>query len=473
MRTPDSTIWKPGLEREPGRRRSEDFGPSADDSAYAIHHARRSEMQTSMTRFRKPSWLLTAVLLISILIVSIFWMVLPARFRATENTDYVYYYAPVARNILKGEGIVTSDGSPAIRYPPGYPLLLTSIFVLSRQLRISEATGLSVFGILCMGLTSVFIFQLTRSVWGILPALISSLVWTTYPVALWYSQEPGTELPFTAIFFGAFCLFWYALLRKSRAWPIYFLIGLLIGFAMLIRPIAIGAGVLMGVILWLFASDVRPRLKLAIIAVMLLGNVVAVAPWEAWMYSKTGKVILLSNGGVPSIRDGLTYAVNNKGFRQPGSVPADVAALMNDIQAEYGELKSLGDIAAIMSKELLIRPVAVVKLFFLKAARSWYGTDSRRLETPLMLLQLIYLALILWATKVSWKLGATARKLTVSVWLIAFYFWGMTIVALSISRYMLPAMGLLFTLLPAVYAPARAKMRSLENGREVPGEIRV
>jgi hypothetical protein len=122
-----------------------------------------------------------------------------------------------------------------------------------------------------------------------------------------------------------------------------------------------------------------------------------------------------------------------------------------------------------MARESIVRPVAVVKLFLLKAARSWYGTDSRRLETPLMLLQLAYLALILWVTRVSWQLGGTARKLTVSIWLIAFYFWGMTIVALSISRYMLPAMGLLFTLLPAVYGPARANMASLENRRGSPG----
>ena len=88
----------------------------------------RSEMQILFTKFRKPSWLLTAVFLISVLIVSIFWMVLPARFRATENTDYVYYYEPVARNILKGAGVVSLDGTTAIRYPPGYPLLLTSIF---------------------------------------------------------------------------------------------------------------------------------------------------------------------------------------------------------------------------------------------------------------------------------------------------------------------------------------------------------
>src|ERR1700738_3522383 len=122
-------------------------------------------MQTSLTKFRNHIWLLMAVFFISVLIVSIFGMVLPARFRATENTDYVYYYQPVARNILKGEGVVSSDGTAAIRYPPGYPLLLTSIFFLSRQLRISDATGVSVFGILCMGLHQFSSFNL-REVYG-------------------------------------------------------------------------------------------------------------------------------------------------------------------------------------------------------------------------------------------------------------------------------------------------------------------
>src|SRR5262249_9157569 len=155
------------------------------------------------------------------------------------------------------------------------------------------------------------------------------------------SQEPGTELPFAAVFYAAFCVFWFALLRKSRSWTIHFVIGILVGFAMLIRPIAIGIGILMAGILWFFRSDVGRRLKLSLIAVLLIGNVIAVAPWEVWMYSRTGKIVLLSNGGVPSIRDGLTYGVNTKGFRQNAGVPSDVAEVMNDIQAKYGELRSL------------------------------------------------------------------------------------------------------------------------------------
>src|SRR5215471_2667602 len=115
-----------------------------------------------MNKFNNPGWLSLAVFFASIIFVFSFWLVLPARFRATENTDFVYYYAPVAHNILDGRGIVSSDGSPAIRYPPGYPFVLTAIFFLSHQLKVTEMDGLSVFGILCMGLASVLIFQVAR-----------------------------------------------------------------------------------------------------------------------------------------------------------------------------------------------------------------------------------------------------------------------------------------------------------------------
>ena len=40
---------------------------------------------------------------------------------------------------------------------------------------------------------------------------------------------------------------------------------------------------------------------------------------------------MLSTGGAPGIRDGLTFAVASKGYRQDIKVPEDVSALMRDI----------------------------------------------------------------------------------------------------------------------------------------------
>jgi hypothetical protein len=44
--------------------------------------------------------------------------------------------------------------------------------------------------------------------------------------------------------------------------------------------------------------------------------------------SDKGKILLLSSGGVPSIKDGLTFGVADKGFRQGIWVSEDIQALM-------------------------------------------------------------------------------------------------------------------------------------------------
>ena len=197
----------------------------------------------------------------------------------------ISFYEPVARNILAGRGLVTPDGGPALRYPPGYPLLLAGIFGLSHLLDIPEETGLSAFVLLCTGLTSVFVYLLAQSVWGPLPALLSALIWMTYPFALWLTKQQGSEVPFLVVFYGGVYLFWRALLCKTRSWPVYFLSGLLVGVAMLIRPIAIGVVMVMSVILWLVDREIAVRCRLFLVMMLLLGNLVAVLPWEVWVYS--------------------------------------------------------------------------------------------------------------------------------------------------------------------------------------------
>jgi hypothetical protein len=271
----------------------------------------------------------------------------------------------------------------------------------------------------------------------------------TYPFALWLTKQPNSEIPFMVVFYGTFCLFWHVLLRKSCAWPIYFLMGLLTGVSMLIRPMAIGMGVVMGAILGLAGQGMIVRSRLFLVAMILLGNLVAIFPWEAWVYSKTGRVVLLSTNGAPSMYDGLTFALDLKGYRQGIALPQDVKALMHGIHAR-GEMQSLGGVLSVMAEELQMRPLAVAKLLAIKTARSWYATDSHRFETPIMLMQIVYLILIFWSSKVAWKQGGIAKQLAVSVWLMILYFWGITILSLSIFRYIVPVMGLLFLLLPAL-----------------------
>jgi 4-amino-4-deoxy-L-arabinose transferase-like glycosyltransferase len=362
-------------------------------------------------------------------------------------------YEPLARNILEGRGFMRWQGEPVVARPPGYPLVLASIFGCSHFLGLPEEAVYAAFNLLSMSLTSVFVFVLTRSIWGPFPGLISSLIWMTYPFVLWLTKLPSSEIPFIVVFYGGFYLFWYGQLRKSHAWLLYFSSGMLMGLAMLIRPMAIGVGFVMGIILWLVHQDMKVPLRLFLIMMILLGNFVAIFPWEIWAYSTTGKVVMLSTNGISTISNGLTFAIplDSKSYRQGVKVPQDVQALMRDFHARSSEMKSLGGIFEVLKDSLKSNPMAVLKLFALKVGRSWYGTDSNRLETLILLIQIPYLALILWGSKAAWKQGGSAKQLSISIGLIVLYFWGMTTISISTLRYMTPIMGLWFILVPACF----------------------
>jgi hypothetical protein len=64
----------------------------------------------------------------------------------------------------------------------------------------------------------------------------------SYPFLLWLTIQPYSEIPFLVVFYASVCLLWLALLRRTRRWLVYFLLGCLLGIAMLIRPIALLLG---------------------------------------------------------------------------------------------------------------------------------------------------------------------------------------------------------------------------------------
>jgi 4-amino-4-deoxy-L-arabinose transferase-like glycosyltransferase len=393
--------------------------------------------------------LAAAVLVGAVLVTFVFQLTLPSAWRANESADYRAFYEPVARNILAGEGFALGD-EPETMYPPGYPVVLAGVFWFSSALGIPESAVLAVVAAFAMGITSVLLYGLARQLWGPQAALLTPLLWMTYPFTLWLTKQPNSEIPFLVALSGACYMFWSAALRHHRGRVPYFLCGVLVGIAMLIRPIAMGVGLVLGVLLWLTRRDLEPRARGLLIGVLLAGNLVAVLPWEVWLAHQTGRVVLLSTNGPASVRDGLTFAVNPRVHREPAKVRAGAARVMRDVMAQSAQLQSLGDIAAVLGVELRTRPLAVADLVALKAARSWYGTDNGRHESAILLIQVAYLIVLMWASRAAWKRGGGARQLTVGVWVLVLYFWAMTVVALSILRYMVPAIGLLFLLTPAL-----------------------
>jgi 4-amino-4-deoxy-L-arabinose transferase-like glycosyltransferase len=403
--------------------------------------------------------LAVAVFATSVLVTLIFRAALPDRFSINESSDFSIHYDPLARNIAAGRGLVTRDGDFAAFYPPGYPLALAAIYRLAATSGVSESFLLSIFTLLCAGASATAIYLLGVSVNGPRAASVAALIWITYPFALWLTKQPNSETPFIAAFYAGFGLFLRAQFRGNEKWQAYMLSGVLIGLSMLIRPIAIGVWLVMIIISLAIIRTMSARIRLRLAGVFLGGAILAVLPWEIIAYVKTGKVVMLSNNGAIAMRSGLVFAVAEKSYREQNSIPAlpmDVEELMRRIYTHYGELNTPGDVAGFMSEELVKRPAPVIKLMAIKGLRSWYGTDSQRYERYALLLQIPYLILIACGTVAAWRRGGAARTLALALWPMVIYFWGMTMLVTSTLRYMVPSMGLLFTLIPVIVASNNA-----------------
>jgi hypothetical protein len=271
----------------------------------------------------------------------------------------------------------------------------------------------------------------------------------TYPFGLWMTRQPSSDLPFMAVLCAAIWLWVTTLASSPRTAGRFFLVGLAIGFAMLMRPIAIGLGGGLALLTWLGLRERAAGTRTAAVAMILAGNLLVIAPWEIWVYQKTSSVIPLSTAGLPAIRDGLTFAVRDKG-RAGVWVPEDVRSVMTVFNSRYSELTSFGAVAAIIRQQLRERPMGVVKLYLVKVARSWYGTDSQRFDRPILFVQLFYLAALVWCARLAWRRPGWPRQALVGIACLVVYFQVMNLVGLTLLRYSVPVIGLTMVLLPAL-----------------------
>jgi 4-amino-4-deoxy-L-arabinose transferase-like glycosyltransferase len=385
----------------------------------------------------------------SAIVTVAFWAVLPKSWRVNESSDFTYFYEPVARQILNGRGATLPGGEPALRYPPGHPMLLAIVFGISEVLGMQQTTALAAWILLCTSLSSTLLFLLASQVFDLHTGLISAVLWITYPFQLWLTKQPNSEIPFTMLFFASVLLFWRGRLSPKRYWLSDLGTGFLAGLAALIRPIAIGLAPIYAV--WLLGQrSLAWRARLVSSAILLAGFLVATGPWEAWVYAQSRQIIPLSSGGASSMWDGLTYAL---GGDQPASsrIPASAEALMINLmkQRSKPQAQSIGGLLSILYLETAQNPAGAFQLLGHKLARSWYGTESGRLEGLNLAVQAVYLLAIAWGGLALWQSKAAQRGYLLFAIVLTVYFWLMTVSALSILRYMVPVMGVLIPLIPA------------------------
>ena len=418
-------------------------------------------MESTALNTRVPSWPILVVFVSSVVATVLLWLVRPPAFLSVSPSEFATLnmdYAPQVNALLTG----TKEFSA--RYPPIFPLLLVGLYHLSIALHLQLGVTLAIFIASCTGIGCSLVYVLARSVWGAgFATLLSAILWSWYIIPLWLTTYPSPETPFILVLVGSVLVFWKAVsAREFVAWRLA-IAGVLIGVAMLIRPIALGIGIIFALLFCFLRRDLRTGTRVWLAALLLGANILTILPWEVWVFRQYGKIVPLSTGGAQSTLDGLTYAVdphNNRNAR----IPADVEELQRDILARQEvELRSMSAISSYLADEFARRPIAVVKLFALKAANSWYATDSTRYDKYVLILQALFLPLSLLGTWHAWRRGGQARHWAIVVWSITLWLWAMTIVVLSIARYMTPAMALMVTLIPGALLQldaVRAKFRA-------------
>lgn len=383
----------------------------------------------------------------TILIIGGYWLLRKPAFLYVPDIDYTLLspdYSGGVRNLLGGQGLTS------FRYPPVFPAWLAGTLRLADVLHLRRTVTVALMLLGINTINTVLIFLNARLLWDSPFAFLAPSLWLAHPATWRQFEQPLSGSLFTMLLLSAILVVAVMLKRQTMGGMTAISVGVLLGLAMLTRPNGIALGLIVALFV-LFQEWANLQSRLLFCALLLGAVIMAVLPWEIHAYQQLGKIIPLSTGGTPSILDGLSYAVDSSEARSV-PVPEDVRQLQVDIyEQQYRELNSVGQIARYLWGELGIRPLTVFKLFLLKAARAWYGTDSGHYDGWMLIGQVPFLAVSvagLWAAlqQRGWHHCFALLGIVLIV-----YLWGVTILVLSILRYMIPALAILF-----IFAPGAA-----------------
>lgn len=386
-------------------------------------------------------WTLLVILFASILasfaFVIVFGGVGPSQ-HAVPGTDYFNCYKPFAQSIIAGNWIFLDKGS-VVCAAPGYPLFIAVILQISNFLNIGELELILVFNIIITALSCCLLFLLADFLFGRKTAIVAAFLWMTYPFNLWFIKNPNTEIVFILLLLFSTWLYLSSL--KKGGLKLLSLAGFIMGLNILFRPIALFLPFLFAIFIFFIERDKALSKKILLVIVFLLFALIPVSFWETAISSATGQFILLSSGGPSSIVDGLTFALKSGAGGDKVDVPADVLALME--RANDSNLNSVSKIAKFLWGETIHNTGGFLKLICLKLIRSWYATSQKWWEGKILLVQFLYLIPSFFGFVYIWKKCREKKREILLLLAIILYSWFMTVVALSIMRYMIPAMALI------------------------------
>ncbi len=433
-----------------------------------------------------PTWVGFVVFLVSSLIFAAFLSIAPGSFVDKPCSDCEGWYYPVAENLANGKGLVVGEvNRPALDRPPGQVLLLSALFRLGRVLRVDNVNMVYGYNVLLLSAAAYFLFLTSHLFWGIKGGLISAGLWASSPFTLWFLNQPFSEVPFFLFLFSSIWVLFRSGYQKVNLKDL-FLVGMLLGMATMIRPIGVALILPFLITFWVMMKCSLGKQLIAGSIATIIGVAATLAPWHIYLYDQKGSFVFLSDGAHMhrSVVEGFIFGIRSEEYKDAIRLTPDVKEFMEGMYKTiyhydqdpsdmntYGpgaplDVSETKNVIRIATRRLRGDLVLAVRFLWLKVSRSWYGTDSHRNEPAAALFQFFYLSLCGLGLLRSVQSSHT-RNLGLIAGLTTLYFWTFAVAFTPLVRYMIPALGALFLVVPGSI-PSLAKIRA-RNGTKTTG----
>ncbi|UCE25709.1 MAG: glycosyltransferase family 39 protein, partial [Candidatus Zixiibacteriota bacterium] len=208
---------------------------------------------------------------------------------------------------------------PTAYRPPGYPFLLSRIYILFGHIPQLGAVANMILG-LSIPLLTYFI---VRRIWSDSVARWTTVIVTLFPSQIIFTHLLASELLFTPLFLASILLFLSFDRKSTGKWYKILAGGVLLGMATLTRTVS---GLFLAIVIpfWSFESrNFKRTVKYGLLA--LVGFVVVVTPWIIRNHYAVGTARINTNTGINLFignqpGSGITYdqnLINQFGVYEP------------------------------------------------------------------------------------------------------------------------------------------------------------
>ena len=298
--------------------------------------------------------------------------------------DFVSGYHPGALGIQKGAGYVDQSGELITRWPPGMSTFISPWVVDNVRESAQRLRFVSGFLAVAWVVVVAYLMRLLLPRVSILVALPVAVFW---PPMLAMGDPTRSEMLFTVLLTVAAYLL--ACLYRCRPQSIFNTMALTIAAwsalaaAALTKTsgIAVAGTMFVGVAFGFHSWSIRRRIGVLLLSASVFS--VGLAPWVLTYKEHTGHFGFTSNG-FTSVQDG---------FRHYPHFP-----LGSELRERSVRWQSYEDMWADLREVAATDYIGALRLLGIKTIHPWYATWSRRFDRYLLVTQLPWLLLFVWAS---------------------------------------------------------------------------